>query len=119
MRASLIEAFSFSKRTLGQAAHLSEAIAAIQSVRGVVAADVDVFDAISEDELSDPAQLKAKVTQLAGGNPEVTQPRPMVLAARARLEKPPKGDGPAPNILPAQLAFFLPDVADTVILNRR
>ena len=120
VRAALQEAFSFRKRALGQPAYLSEAIAAIQAVRGVVGVDVDVFDAVSERELTDPKALEKKNAELARSNPEVPQPRVMVPALRARPDnQPAEGKTTARRrILPAQLAFIVPEVADTVILNR-
>jgi predicted phage baseplate assembly protein len=120
-RAALVAAFSFAKRGLGQPAYLSEAIAALQSVAGVVAVDVDVFDAISEQELTDADALTKKLDQLKGNDPERPQPQTVVSAARARRDEPSAINraGPVRPILPAQLAFIVPEVADTVILNRR
>ena len=69
VRTALRDAFAFAKRALGQPAYLSEAIAAIQAVAGVVAVDVDVFDAVSEAELTDLAALKKKIAQLERRRP--------------------------------------------------
>ncbi len=48
IRAALLDTFSFERRELGQSAFLSEVIAAIQAVPGVVYADIDTFGAIPE-----------------------------------------------------------------------
>lgn len=48
VRAALLAAFSFEAQGLGQPAFLSHALRAIQGVRGVVSADIDVFDALPD-----------------------------------------------------------------------
>jgi hypothetical protein len=52
-RAALLDRFSFAQMNLGEHVFLSDAIDAVQAVRGVVYVDVDVFAAIDEQTLSD------------------------------------------------------------------
>jgi hypothetical protein len=51
IRAALLGAFSFEAQDLGAPVFLSQALRAIQGVKGVVFADVDVFDVLSADAL--------------------------------------------------------------------
>jgi hypothetical protein len=53
IRAALLDRFSFAQMDLGESAFISDAIGAVQAVRGVVYVDVDVFAAIDEQTLSD------------------------------------------------------------------
>jgi predicted phage baseplate assembly protein len=95
IRARLVDAFGFERRDLGQPVFLSEVITVIQRVAGVAWVDVDVLHAIAESELSAPAALARTLADLAGAG----SPAPHVLAARS------------------QLAIFVADAPDTIILN--
>jgi hypothetical protein len=53
IRAALLDRFSFAQMDLGKSVFLSDAIDAVQVVRGVVYVDVDVFVAIDEKTVSD------------------------------------------------------------------
>jgi predicted phage baseplate assembly protein len=53
VRAALLDRFSFARMDLGENVFLSDAIDAVQAVRGVVYVDVDVFATIEEATLSD------------------------------------------------------------------
>jgi Baseplate J-like protein len=53
IRTALLDCFSFARMELGGHVFLSDAIDAIQAVRGVVYVDIDVFAAIDEQTLSD------------------------------------------------------------------
>jgi hypothetical protein len=124
IRRRVLDAFSFAKRRLAQPAYLSEVVAAIQAVKGVDWVDVEVFGGISELELRDPAALAKAVTSLqnqaSGGPATVVYCAPAMRAADAppeRVSLVPPVDGRAPRLLPAQLAFLVPDVADTLVLN--
>lgn len=114
IRARLLEAFGFAQRDLGQDALLSEALAAIQSVPGVVYADVDTFGGVSE-----------KVT-LPSGNTRTRTPDEFAAAVRALAAQQRPDErvvasltaGSGENVRPAQLAVLLPDAPDTLLLRR-
>jgi hypothetical protein len=89
IRAALLAAFSFEAQGLGQPAFLSHALRAIQGVRGVVSADIDVFDALPDPLDGGSATLPATLT--------TAQPR---IAVK-----------------PNQIAYLSPQVADTLILQ--
>ncbi len=91
VRAALLAAFAFDRRDPGAPAFLSHAFRAIQSVRGVVSADIDVFDAVSFEQVSDldGAALAGLLTQ-----------------ARARID-----------VAPDRIAYLSPAVPDTLILQ--
>jgi hypothetical protein len=119
IRAALLDTFSFERRELGQSAFLSEVIGTIQSVTGVRYVDVDVFDSLSETEILDPDAIIAKIRNIGGtrsgpggASEPFSQPRPCIPVALAS-----DSVGGAP-IGPAQLAYLLPGVADTLILNQ-
>jgi predicted phage baseplate assembly protein len=121
MRAAMYAAFAFDRRPLGRAAYLAEAFAALQAVRGVRDVDVDVFDAVSERELTDASTVKARIGVLSnamGAKPNRTVPA----ASAERADDAPARAALWPagtTFLPAQLAFLVPDVPDTLILNPR
>jgi hypothetical protein len=127
VRAKLLDAFSFDRRELGQDAVLSEALAVMQAVRGVVYVDVDIFGGIPE-----------KTTDMIADEQGVLTPRRRLLTPKeigdtvGRLIHPPEDAPPQPQdripvnlagmtgsvLQPAQLAFLSPLVPDTLILNR-
>jgi len=127
VRERLLARFGFDARALGQPALLCEAIAAMQSVPEVDWVDVDSFGGITDTEL-DPqsgqprlvsqAQITAQVQQILHGDDPgkslqgggtLQRPPPRVDARPGRME-----NGVA---RPAQIACFMPSVADTLILN--
>lgn len=135
IRAALLEKFSFEQRELGQTAYLSEVIGTIQGVAGVEYVDVDVFDSLSELEILNPAGLLEKRVRIGGvataipGFLEAVQPLKCIPAAlameagddvrRARLSAAGSAaTSTGRSILPAQLAYLLPGVADTLILKK-
>jgi len=108
IRAVLLETFGFDRRGLGQDAVLSELISAAQSVEGVTYVDVDAFGPIpggDSQTVITPAAIAKSVKDIV----ENKVPFPRVEARLARQDS--KG------IHPAQLAFFIPDVPGTLILN--
>lgn len=117
IRQALLDTFSFDKRELGQAAFLSEAIRTIQQVEGVSYVDIDVFDATSEEQVLAVIAGKDQAAPGATGNAATTvpalaldpTPHAYVNARMARVE--------SGVIKPAELAFFLPDAPETLILN--
>jgi hypothetical protein len=110
IRARMLEVFGFQARELGQDVFLSEVISTIQAVPGVAYVDVDSFGGIAErnadgsvrtpNELIEAAQLI-----VAGNQPQRVQ---------VNLPEVPKT---AAEIRPAQLAYLVPEVPDTLILN--
>ncbi len=106
IRGALLDAFSFSRRQLGQDALLSEAISAIQHTQGVAYADVDLLGGIPEAVVEDTNLLMDKLDELAN---LTSQPKQRVEAQLARLE--------AGQIRPAQLAILVPELSETVILT--
>ncbi len=114
LQTALCDAFSFENRDLGQDVLLSEVIAVMQQVPGVVYVDVDVLETISETEAKnlesdeeDAETLAAKFELLAAGGTGVNQRISVGLATFA-------DDG---SIKPAQLAFLSADVPETLILK--
>jgi uncharacterized phage protein gp47/JayE len=138
IRAALLDTLSFERRALGQDVTLSEVIATIQNVPGVLYVDVDALDAMSETAVTRslsagtglaPRLLPRIPVRLAG---EVA--RTSAHAATAEAEaglpifkeagSPAKLDGsptasrvPTGTIHPAQIAILSPDVPDTLILK--
>jgi len=125
IRRRLLDQFSFAKRRLAQCAYLSELVEVIQSVRGVDWVDADVFGGITELQLRNPAALALAVAELrkqALGGPVATmvycaQAMRSADAPRERVDWTPLVDGRRPRILPAQLAFLVSGVPDTLVLN--
>jgi predicted phage baseplate assembly protein len=112
IRHKLLDTFSFEQRDLGQDVTLSEVASAIQSVPGVVYADVDLLQTIGESDIADPDRLAQKLEELAAGDPDTVPPaRIRVALARASSKNGMQG------ILPAQLAYLSPDVPDTLLLR--
>ena len=105
IRAALLDYFSFARRELGQDALPSEALSVMQAQAGVAYVDLDTFDAVSED--ASPQQLANLGTTLK------LQPR--ILVNKAKID--PKATDPTKRILPAELAYLNPAVADTLILT--
>lgn len=105
IRATLLDAFGFERSALAQNAYLSQVIACIQGVQGVAWVDVDAFDTLDES---------AVLASLADGDgddlPDVPGVVQRVLVRPARLDA--QGQP-----LPAQLAYFLPNVPDTLLLQ--
>jgi len=106
IRAAMLDEFGFERRELGQTVFLSEVVSAIQRVPGVSYVDVDLLESISETEVTDAALLESKLSEIQ----DASAPRPFIRAEMAR-------PGIAGIILPAQLAYLLPGVPDTLILN--
>lgn len=101
IRALLRDRFGFERRGLGQALFPSEVVAAIQSIAGVIGVDLDDLRGISQSEALPTEELDA------GGERIRT-----IRAHLARMDR----ENPA-EILPAQVAYITPDVADTVVLQ--
>jgi hypothetical protein len=105
IRATLLDAFGFERSALAQNVYLSQVIACIQGVRGVAWVDVDAFDTLDESTV---------LASLGDGDgddlPDVPGVVQRVVVQPARLDA--QGQP-----LPAQLAYFLPNVPDTLLLQ--
>ena len=117
VRATLLEAFSFDRRELGQSVTPSEVIAVIQRVRGVEYVDLDALRGIEQAEIEavfgDALGAKEKGPGISPG--DASTPVTALLAREnPALKKDPLAK---PRILPAQLAFLSPAVPDTLLLT--
>ncbi len=107
IRAALLDAFSFAHRDFGQPAMLSVAISVMQQVAGVVYVDVDRFGGIpSRDPQSNMVITPEAIAQKIAEMPQ-NPPTPMVNMRNAN------------GLQPAQIAYFSPSIADTLILMER
>jgi hypothetical protein len=104
LRATMLDAFGFQRRELGEPIVLSKVIGAAQGVAGVDAVDVTGL-ALAPEEIT-PAGLKGLADDLAGDPPDRLR---VELARRAE-------DGV--GILAAQIAVLSPRVPDTLILHQ-
>jgi hypothetical protein len=120
VRAALLDRFGFERRGLAQNVYLSEIVTCIQSVGGVAWVDVDAFGHLDEatvlkgfgvggDQNGDKGggELLSLGAVSTSGQAAVNQ-RVQVLPARYDA-----GGQP----LPAQIAYFLPTVPDTLLLQ--
>lgn len=105
IRAALLDKFSFAQRDLGQDALSSEALSVMQAQTGVAYVDLDVFDAVDED-VSPQKLAKLDLT---------LKLRPRIVVNKAKIARP--ATDPSRRILPADLAYLNPAVADTLILT--
>jgi Baseplate J-like protein len=105
IRAALLDAYCFDRRDLGQAAFQSEAIAVIQAVGGVEYVDMRIFDAVPEGITAE---------QLAGLAGSLTL-HDFVEADLAQIDL--MATDVSKRILPAELVFLAPDIADTLLLT--
>ena len=120
VRETLLDAFGFESRELGQDVLLSEVISVMQAVRGVAYVDVDTFGGVPEKQPDDsepgqrrlltPDEISERVQELI--NASVVMNRP---DARLRVNL---ADFEQGALRPAQLAFLTPEVPETLILNR-
>lgn len=130
IRAALLDAFGFERQELGQSVWLSKAVTIIQQVQGVAYVDVDLFNNVSEEAIRTTSSTKEKRKLLIDGaeiETEFNQDKnnlaikldqlptePPLSSVNARLAK---IDPKNRVIIPAQLAIFSPNVADTLILT--
>ena len=112
LRATLLDAFGFEQRELGQDVVLSDLIRVMQSVRGVEYVDVDVFGGIPEKISENGIRRLLTPEEIAeSGNALQTKGAPQRLNVNlAEFED--------KVLRPAQLAFMTPDVPETLILNQ-
>lgn len=132
LRAALLDAFGFERRALAQSVYLSELVACIQAVRGVAWVEVDAFGAFSEQDIlaglgagdadkgggnerlvpADPGSVTLRSGQPAVGSLQFAhgKVKKRVIARPARFDQ-------DDQLRPAQLACFVPDVPDTLLLQ--
>jgi hypothetical protein len=125
VRSTLLQRFGFGQRALGQSVRLAEVISAIQGVRGVAYVDVDTFGAVPE-KITGSDGTRRLVTQGAVTNAVTRALHPDQFKAERRAglagTLPPDviafpGGNDRGVLRPAELAIFIPTVADTLILN--
>jgi hypothetical protein len=131
VRERMLERFGFDRRALARPALLCEAIAAIQSVRGVAWVDVDRFGGIPETFL-DPTQggrrvlaTQSFITDTVSGivgrdKPTANTQSNAVKGADIPAQRVDAGGAELEGavIRPARLAMFAPALPDTLILNQ-
>jgi len=122
VRTTLLDAFGFGRRALGQPARLSEAIGLIQSVEGVAYVDVDVFGGIPEKIANaDGTRRLLSLEEMTDAVKHLVDPGGAIGAASSRLSQRVDAnlaDFERGAVRPAQLAVFTPAVADTMTLNQ-
>lgn len=117
LRSALLDAFSFSRRDLGQGIAKSEVISVMQRVRGIEYVDLDSLAGI--DPASIEGKLAATLTVAKASVVVVTsttklKPSPGVVVRLARANPDPVA---TPRILPAQLAILPPGVPEMLQLS--
>jgi predicted phage baseplate assembly protein len=122
VRAAVLDRFGFERRELARNIYLSEIVACIQAVRGVAWVDVDAFGVMDEETLlegfgaDDPSGDKNSGEKtLAVVTKQANAPQPGAVTQRVQA-LPARYDSDG-NLLPAQLAYFLPTVPDTLLLQ--
>jgi predicted phage baseplate assembly protein len=116
VRTTLLDAFGFDRRELGQDVLLGEVIGSIQTVEGVDYVDIDLLDGISETDALEPESLAAKLEQLAASSSSMgSRPKQRLVAHLARID--PTMPDPEARIRPAQIAYLNADLPDTLILT--
>jgi len=103
IRATLLDVFSYDRREFAQVVFPAEVIAAIQGVEGVVYVDLDALGGISQSQIVDPSGEQSDF-----GTPDIVDVKAIV-PRFARLEK--------KILMPAQIAYLPPEVADLFILT--
>ena len=105
IRETLLDVFSFDRRDFGQVVFPAEVVAAIQNVAGVAYVDLDTLGSISQQEIIDLGP-KPDVTGFLPK--EIKDVKPIV----PELARPEGGE-----LLPAQIAYLPPELADLFILT--
>ena len=85
VQAALLDRYSFDARSFGQPVALSEAIAAIQSIAGVVAVDIDKFS--RNDAPAPPSQPRLIADRPAMGADGVVQAAELLLLDESSLNQ--------------------------------
>ncbi len=80
LRAALLDAFSFERRNLGQPVYSSEVLSVMQQVAGVVYVDLDILDAINQQQLINALQqIQADQLNAANGGRRLPTRLPIIL----------------------------------------
>ncbi|HEU4886813.1 MAG TPA: putative baseplate assembly protein [Thermoanaerobaculia bacterium] len=103
IRAKLLEVFSYDRREFAQVIFPAEVIAAIQNIEGVAYVDLDTLGSIEQSQIIDLTGEQGDF-----GTPDVTGIQPIV-PKFARLEQ--------KTLMPAQIAYLPPELADLFILT--
>lgn len=118
VRCALLATFGFEQRMLAQDVYLSQVVACIQSVLGVAWVDVDAFGSLDEATLLSGFGADGKGDDGGHSDGPILQLSPSASnAVPDRVRAMPARFGADGSILPAQLAYFLPDVPDTLLLQ--
>ncbi|HEV2830115.1 MAG TPA: putative baseplate assembly protein [Pyrinomonadaceae bacterium] len=112
IRAKLLKTFSFEARELGQDVFLSEVISAMQSVRGVAYVDVDAFGGIADRNADGSVRTPNELIEASQLIVKQSKPDQRVVVDLPRLP-----ETSTDLIRPAQLAYLVPEVPDTLIIN--
>jgi predicted phage baseplate assembly protein len=127
VRATLLDAFGFERRALGQPALLCEVIAAVQGVRGVAYVDVDAFGAIAQtvaDTRVDASGVLQRTRRFLTQDDIAAAVGAIVQLAGAPADRLPPNVDAWPGgsdqgaLRPAELVMFMPGVPDTLVLNQ-
>lgn len=114
VRAALLDRYSFDNQELGQSVVLSEIIALIQNQRGVKYVDVEALGAVSQltsgGQLRSPQDISDAAKKVIDDATSRGRPKTFVEVKSIRPGK--------DSVLPAQIAFFIPTLSETLLLNR-
>jgi predicted phage baseplate assembly protein len=121
VRAAMLDAFGFEKRSLGQPALLCELIALIQNVPGVAYLDVDAFSGIPEKVANADGTRRLltldEIAKAATGVGIGGLSKSLARSVRGRVNVN-QADFENGAVRPAQLAIFTSAVQDTIVLNQ-
>lgn len=124
IRTALLNAFGFEQRDLGQPIYQSEVLSVVQQVAGVAFVELEILDAVAQDTLIqalDTIHQQELQEAASGQKPDETQDLVDLLNLHIRQVVPVSLAQMVRNqpgvFTPAQLAFFTPDIADTLIIN--
>jgi hypothetical protein len=112
LRSAMLDTFGFEKLELGDDLLLSNAIRVMQGVPGVVYVDIDVFDTLAEAALLTGFEATSAANLKLNDRIRVEPERPALASGAG-----PSGDVGASRILPAQLAYLVAEVPDTLLLQ--
>lgn len=119
VRAALLNAFSFERRSLGQDVSPSEVISVMQRIPGVEYVDLNWLRAVSEKDAA--AAFQGKQESVLPTNQQKTRAAPTADApSRIEIHLARERVTSRKIVLqPAQLAYLRADVPDTLILNEK
>jgi hypothetical protein len=125
-----VDGFSFDRRELGQSVYESEVIGVIKSVPGVDYFEIDAFEGLTQAKLLEKMKALDRSSNGSKGSGAGTEEMVNCKDRRGHHRNGKRSlrrsvievslaqyDDKAKEFLPAQLAYLLPDVPDTLILN--